>query len=178
MSGMVDRELGVHLPPTQIMDTTPVGLMGTRGWGGRTGGTTLFSRASDTESLRGEAIVFPPVAAVSALAVAFRVGGVVVGGGGGVLQGVGEGGEGGVDADGLEEERYGGAFAVGGGLGQVLDNGLEDVEVLGEGCVEVDLAGMVLVRAGCCDAPFTPCPFPIARCMGEEGVELSGVEAF
>ena len=132
-------------------------------------------------------IVFPPVAAVFALAVGFRAGGAVVGGGGGVLQGVGEGGEGGVDADGLEEEGYGGAFAVGGGLGQVLDNGLEDVEVLGEGGVEVDLVGRVLVRARICDAPITPCPFPIAHficdapithCMGEEGVELSGVEAF
>ena len=51
----------------------------------------------------------------------------------GIVHGVGEGGEGGVAADGVEEEGYGGALAFAGGLGQVIDGGLEDGKVAVEG---------------------------------------------
>ena len=49
------------------------------------------------------------------------------------MEGEAECSEGGVRADGVEEEGDGGALALGGGLGQVFDDGLKDQEVPGEG---------------------------------------------
>ena len=77
----------------------------------------------------------------------------------GVLEGKGERGEGSVVADGVEKEWDGGGVAAGGGLGQVLDGGLEDVKVTVEGRVG---GRRVLLREG----------------LVEEGLEPEGVEAF
>ena len=60
------------------------------------------------------------------------------------MEGEVEGGEGGVGADGVEEEGYGGALALGGGLGQVFDDRLKDQEVPGE------YGGVGLGYRGCC----------------------------
>ena len=69
--------------------------------------------------------------------------------------------EGGVGADGVEEEWDGGGLALGGGLGQVFDDGLEDQEVPGEGRGGGLGCWGLLVRLG----------------MGQKGLEVLGVEA-
>ncbi len=79
----------------------------------------------------------------------------------GVVQGVGEGGEGGVAADGVEEEGDGGALAFAGGLGQVFDGGLEDGKVADEGVAGGVGCGVVLGRGG----------------LDQEGLKPLGVEA-
>ena len=79
----------------------------------------------------------------------------------GVVQGLGEGGEGGVAADGVEEEGDGGALAFAGGLGQVFDGSLEDGKVADEGGAGSAWSGSILGRGG----------------LGQEGLEPLGVEA-
>ena len=69
--------------------------------------------------------------------------------------------EAGVGADGVEEERDGRALALGGGQGQVFDDGLEDLEVPAESGGG-GLGGWELL---------------IGLGMGQEGLEVLGVEA-
>ena len=77
------------------------------------------------------------------------------------MEGEVERGEGGVGAYGVEEEGDGRALALGGSLGQVFDDGLEDLEVPGEDGGGILGGWGLLVGLG----------------MGQKGLKVLGVEA-
>ncbi len=77
------------------------------------------------------------------------------------MQGEVERREGSMGADGVEEEGDGGALALGGGLGQVFDDGLKDQEVPSEGGGSVLRSWGLLAGLG----------------IGQKGLEVLRVEA-
>ena len=71
----------------------------------------------------------PPSLAVCTFSMTLRV---VEPAGIGAWDGNGEGSNGGVTADSLDEQGNGRAVALGGGLGEVFDDGPEDLQVAGQ----------------------------------------------